>query len=81
MRKNSVKNRRINDEVQRALAGIVREVKDPRISHGGIMGSIPVRATGCQSSDLAAFFVENPVDIRFLEITCIFVKSVIIFIC
>lgn len=32
MRKNSVKNRRINDEVQRALAGIVREVKDPRIS-------------------------------------------------
>ena len=32
MRKNSVKNRRINDEVQRALAGIVREVNDPRIS-------------------------------------------------
>ena len=32
MKKNSVKNRRINDEVQRALAGIVREVKDPRIS-------------------------------------------------
>ena len=32
MRKNSVKNRRINDEVQRALAAIVREVKDPRIS-------------------------------------------------
>ena len=32
MRKNSVKNRRINDEVLRALAGIVRDVKDPRIS-------------------------------------------------
>ena len=32
MKKNSVKNRRINDEVQRALAAIVREVKDPRIS-------------------------------------------------
>lgn len=32
MRKNSVKNRRINDEVLRVLASIVREVKDPRIS-------------------------------------------------
>ena len=32
MRKNSVKNRRINDEVLKALAAIVREVKDPRIS-------------------------------------------------
>ena len=32
MRKNSVKNSRINDEVQKALAAIVREVKDPRIS-------------------------------------------------
>ena len=32
MRKNGVKNRRINDEVQKALAAIVREVKDPRIS-------------------------------------------------
>ena len=32
MRKNSVKNRRINDEVRKALAVIVREVKDPRIS-------------------------------------------------
>ena len=32
MRKNSVKNRRVNDEVLRALASIVREVKDPRIS-------------------------------------------------
>ena len=33
MRKNSVKNRRINDEVQRALASIIRDdIKDPRIS-------------------------------------------------
>ncbi|WP_130837025.1 30S ribosome-binding factor RbfA [Lachnoclostridium sp. Marseille-P6806] len=33
MRKNSVKNRRINDEVQRALASLIsREIKDPRIS-------------------------------------------------
>lgn len=32
MRKNSVKNRRINDEVQRALAEIIRNVKDPRVS-------------------------------------------------
>jgi ribosome-binding factor A len=32
MRKNSVKNRRINDEVRKALAAIVRDVKDPRIS-------------------------------------------------
>ena len=32
MRKNSVKNRRINDEVRKALAAIFREVKDPRIS-------------------------------------------------
>ena len=32
MRKNSVKNLRINDEVQRALASIVREIKDPRVS-------------------------------------------------
>ncbi len=32
MRKNSVKNRRINDEVQRALAEIIsREIKDPRV--------------------------------------------------
>ncbi len=32
MRKNSVKNRRINDEVQRALAEIIsRELKDPRV--------------------------------------------------
>lgn len=33
MRKNSVKNRRINDEVQRVLADILRsDMKDPRIS-------------------------------------------------
>ena len=33
MRKNSVKNTRINGEVQRALANIIRgEIKDPRIS-------------------------------------------------
>ena len=32
MRKNSVKNRRINDEVMRALARIIRTIKDPRVS-------------------------------------------------
>lgn len=33
MRKNSVKNTRINGEVQRALAEIIRgEIKDPRVS-------------------------------------------------
>lgn len=32
MRKNSVKNRRINDEVMRSLAVIIRNVKDPRVS-------------------------------------------------
>ena len=33
MRKNSVKNTRINGEVQRALSTIIRgEIKDPRIS-------------------------------------------------
>lgn len=32
MRKNSVKNRRINDEVMRELAQIVRDIKDPRVS-------------------------------------------------
>lgn len=33
MRKNSIKNTRINTEVQRALAEIIRgEIKDPRIS-------------------------------------------------
>ena len=33
MRKNSIKNTRINGEVQRALAEIIRSgIKDPRIS-------------------------------------------------
>lgn len=33
MRKNSIKNTRINGEVQKALANIIRgEIKDPRIS-------------------------------------------------
>lgn len=32
MRKNSVKNRRINDEVRKALAQIIRDIKDPRVS-------------------------------------------------
>lgn len=33
MRKNSIKNTRINGEVQRALAEVIRgEIKDPRIS-------------------------------------------------
>lgn len=31
MRKNSIKNMRINNEVQREIAGIIRDVKDPRI--------------------------------------------------
>ena len=31
MRKNSVKNMRINNEVHRELSSIIREVKDPRI--------------------------------------------------
>lgn len=32
MRKNSIKNTRVNSEVQRELAGIIRsEIKDPRI--------------------------------------------------
>ena len=31
MRKNSIKNQRINNEVQRELSSIIREVKDPRI--------------------------------------------------
>ena len=32
MRKNSIKNTRINSEVQRELANIIRgEIKDPRI--------------------------------------------------
>ena len=32
MRKNSVKNRRINDEVMRCLSEIIRDIKDPRVS-------------------------------------------------
>lgn len=32
MRKNSVKNRRINDEVMRELTQIIRTIKDPRVS-------------------------------------------------
>lgn len=32
MRKNSIKMTRVNGEIQRALAEIIREVKDPRIS-------------------------------------------------
>ncbi|SDZ99606.1 ribosome-binding factor A [Lachnospiraceae bacterium NK3A20] len=32
MRKNSVKNRRINDEVLRELTQIIRGIKDPRVS-------------------------------------------------
>ena len=33
MRKNSIKNTRINGEVQRVLADIIRgEIKDPRIN-------------------------------------------------
>ena len=31
MKKNSIKNMRINNEVQRELSGIIRDVKDPRI--------------------------------------------------
>ena len=32
MRKNSVKNRKVNDVVMRELAQILREIKDPRVS-------------------------------------------------
>lgn len=32
MRKNSVKNRRVNDAVKRELAEILRDIKDPRVS-------------------------------------------------
>ena len=31
MRKNSIKNTRINGEVQRELSGIIRNLKDPRV--------------------------------------------------
>ena len=37
MRKNSIKNTRINGEVQRELCNIIRELKDPRV---GIMTSV-----------------------------------------
>lgn len=37
MRKNSIKNTRINGEVQRELSTIIRELKDPRV---GIMTSV-----------------------------------------
>lgn len=37
MRKNSIKNTRINGEVQRELSVIVRELKDPRI---GVMTTV-----------------------------------------
>ena len=32
MRKNSIKNTRINQEVQRELSSIIRDLKDPRIA-------------------------------------------------
>ena len=37
MRKNSIKNTRINGEVQREVSNIIRELKDPRV---GIMTSV-----------------------------------------
>lgn len=37
MRKNSIKNTRINGEVQRELSNIIRELKDPRV---GMMTSV-----------------------------------------
>ena len=37
MRKNSIKNTRINGEVQRELSNIIRELKDPSV---GIMTSV-----------------------------------------
>ena len=37
MRKKSIKNTRINGEVQRELSNIIRELKDPRV---GIMTSV-----------------------------------------
>lgn len=37
MRKNSIKNTRVNGEVQRELSNIIRELKDPRI---GIMTTV-----------------------------------------
>lgn len=45
MRKNSVKNTRINGEVQRVLAEIIRgEIKDPRISPWTSVVSVEVAA-------------------------------------
>ena len=32
MRKNSIKNIRLNSEVQKELSSIIRDVKDPRVS-------------------------------------------------
>lgn len=32
MRKNSVKSRRVNDEVMKSLSEILRDIKDPRVS-------------------------------------------------
>lgn len=46
MRKNSAKNQRINGEVTRELAQILREVKDPRI---GMMTSV---MDACVAPDL-----------------------------
>lgn len=37
MRKNSIKNTRINGEVQRELSKIIRELKDPRV---GLMTTV-----------------------------------------
>ena len=50
MRKNSVKNTRINGEVMRALADIIRgEIKDPRI---GLMTSVvAVEVAGLNSAE------------------------------
>ena len=43
MRKNSVKNTRINGEVQKALAEIIRgEIKDPRISQWTSVAAVEV---------------------------------------
>lgn len=43
MRKNSVKNTRINGEVQKALAEIIRgEIKDPRISQWASVVAVEV---------------------------------------
>ena len=64
MRKNSVKNTRINGEVMRALADIIRgEIKDPRI---GLMTSV-VAAEGFIRSKLAKMInLRNTPQIRFI---------------